>query len=159
VDSENGQRRRCTEGLARNERRRIRLLWIGLGTWLFIFLNAIRLASHVPYQIVFLGFFLNLIMIVGIVVLLRQAYRQLRHGVEPNGEVLKVATTLVLDNQRRRIRLYWIVLGVYFLTVVSGLRFAFRIPYHLFAICALLNFAILIGMVVLIARTYRRLRE
>lgn len=57
--------------------RRIRWLWIGFGIYTFTFINTIRMAYQVPYQIFVLGAVLNVFMVVAIVHLLRRAYKEL----------------------------------------------------------------------------------
>jgi hypothetical protein len=83
VDSGNKETRDATVDSASAERRRIRLYWIGLGTYFLIFLNAIRFANRVPYQVFVLGALLNAAIIVGIFILIRRAYRRLRNGSAP----------------------------------------------------------------------------
>jgi hypothetical protein len=65
------------EQLRKRARRRIRLLWIGLATYFFIFLNAVWLAHRVPYQIFVLGALLNIAIVAGIALELRRAYKEL----------------------------------------------------------------------------------
>jgi hypothetical protein len=60
------------------ERRRILWYWIGLGTYLLILLNVLRIASTLSYMILVLGAVVNLAVIVGIILLLRRAYQRLR---------------------------------------------------------------------------------
>ena len=54
---------------------RIRGLWTGLITYFLIFLNAIRYAHQVPYQIFVLGALLNATILTAFVLALRRAYR------------------------------------------------------------------------------------
>jgi len=77
VDSEKAASQGGVEGTVRKVRRRIRLLWIGLGTYFLIILNAVRIAHRVPYQLFVLGALLNVAIVTGIVILLRRAYREL----------------------------------------------------------------------------------
>jgi hypothetical protein len=58
-------------------RRKIRLLWIGLGTYFLIFLSASRFATKVSYQIFVLGALINGIIIVAIILAMRRAYKRL----------------------------------------------------------------------------------
>jgi hypothetical protein len=55
--------------------RRIRWLWIGLGTQLLIFVNAARYLPAVPYQAFIVGALINAGMVIAFVVALRKAYR------------------------------------------------------------------------------------
>jgi hypothetical protein len=77
VDSEKGAPRGVSEDLVRKARRRIRLLWIGLGTYFLIFLNTVRFAHRVPYRLFVLGALFNMAIVTGIFILLRGAYREL----------------------------------------------------------------------------------
>ena len=67
------------------DRRRIKFLYVGLVTWIVIFLNAvIRYASKVPYQVFVVGSVIDSIIIVTFILALRKAYRRL--GIEPEKE-------------------------------------------------------------------------
>lgn len=57
--------------------RRIRVLWIGLGLYFLIMLNALRYARGVPYQIFILGALVNIAIIVAIIISMRRAYKRL----------------------------------------------------------------------------------
>jgi len=63
-----------------SERRKLRWAWVGLGTYFLIFLNAIRYASRVPYQIFILGALLNAAIITVLILAMRRAYRRLRNA-------------------------------------------------------------------------------
>lgn len=62
---------------------RIRWLWIGLGTYFLIFLNAGRYIRVVPYQASIAGALINIGVITAFVVALWKAYRNRR---PPNSE-------------------------------------------------------------------------
>lgn len=57
--------------------RRIRMLWIGFATYFLVFLNAVRLAPSVPYQVFVIGALLNIVIVVTIILFLRRAYKEL----------------------------------------------------------------------------------
>jgi hypothetical protein len=59
------------------DRRKLRWLWIGLGTYFLIFLNALRYATVVPYQIFILGALINGAVIVTIIMAMRRVYKRL----------------------------------------------------------------------------------
>jgi len=64
-------------------RSRIRGLWIGLAIWVFILVNALRVAklmisSLIPLPIYALGILANVGLIVATALFLRRAYRELR---------------------------------------------------------------------------------
>ena len=59
-------------------RRRIRVLWFGLGLYFLIMLNAFRYLNRVPYQILILGSLMNAGIIVAIIMAMRNAYKRLR---------------------------------------------------------------------------------
>lgn len=59
--------------------RRIRMLWIGLGIYVSIVLNAFRYVHQVPYQALLLGFVINRAIIVMVIVVMRRIYKRLRH--------------------------------------------------------------------------------
>jgi hypothetical protein len=71
------------------DKRRIKLLYIGLVMWIVVFLNAVvRYGSRVPYQVFVLGSVIDFIMIIAFILGLRKAYRRLgseseRKSVEP----------------------------------------------------------------------------
>jgi hypothetical protein len=60
------------------EERRIRWYWIGLITQFLIFLNVVRIAGQVPYQLLALGAVFNMAILGTIVFLLQRAYKRLR---------------------------------------------------------------------------------
>ena len=60
-----------------NVRARIRLLWIGLGTYLLILLNDIRYLLDAPLYAVVLGILLNVGIVFVIVYELRKSYKKL----------------------------------------------------------------------------------
>ena len=62
----------------RVERKKIRAYWIGLCTYLLIFLNVILSVNQFPYMAVVIGAAINAVVIVGFVLLLRRAYRRIR---------------------------------------------------------------------------------
>ena len=55
--------------------RRIRILWVGLGMYVLIALNAIRYVHRLPYSALAAGFLVNAAIIVTILVAIRRAYR------------------------------------------------------------------------------------
>jgi uncharacterized membrane protein len=63
-------------------RRRIRLSWIGLFTYILIFANAMRFAFGLPYQIFALGQIINIVIITFIVLEIRKDYKKLRNGTD-----------------------------------------------------------------------------
>ncbi len=61
----------------KSDSRKLRVLWIGLGMYFLIMLNAFRYASRVPYQIFIVGALFNGAIIVAYVVAMRRVYRRL----------------------------------------------------------------------------------
>lgn len=59
-------------------RRRIRWYWVGVGTYLLVLLNVVRIAGKLPYQIFALGAVVNLAILIAIILLLRRAYKRRR---------------------------------------------------------------------------------
>lgn len=59
-------------------RRRIRILWFGLGLYLLIILNSFRYFQHVPFWPLMSGIFVNGAIIVAVIVALRRAYASIR---------------------------------------------------------------------------------
>lgn len=57
--------------------RRLRILWIGLGMYLLIMLNAMRLADAVPYQVLILGGAINLAILATIIISIKRIYKRL----------------------------------------------------------------------------------
>ena len=57
--------------------RRIRALWIGLGLYFIITLNAMRYAKRVPYQAFIAGALVNLAIFVAFIVALKRVYKRL----------------------------------------------------------------------------------
>lgn len=65
------------------DKRRIKFLYVGLVTWIVIFLNAlIRYASRVPYQVFVVGSVIDLIIIVAFILALRKTCRRLGSELE-----------------------------------------------------------------------------
>lgn len=62
------------------ERRKLRWAWVGLGIYFLIFLNAIRYAGKVPYQIFILGALINATIITVLILAMRRGYRRLRNA-------------------------------------------------------------------------------
>jgi hypothetical protein len=60
-----------------NVRTRVRLLWVGLGTYLLILLNDIRYLRNAPLYIVVLGILLNVGIVFVLVSELRKSYKKL----------------------------------------------------------------------------------
>jgi hypothetical protein len=58
--------------------RRLRILWIGLGLYFLIVLNALRYVHRVPYPIFIAGCGINIGIILAIIVAMRRVYRRLR---------------------------------------------------------------------------------
>ncbi len=58
--------------------KRLRVLWMGLGLYFLIMLNAVRYASRVPYQILIIGSLINAAIIVAIVVAIRRVNKRLK---------------------------------------------------------------------------------
>jgi hypothetical protein len=71
------------------------------------------------------------------------------------------AESATKDAERRRIRWYWIGLATYFVVFLNAVRIAAvsQIPYQLFALGAVFNMAILAGIIFLLQRAYKRLRQ
>jgi hypothetical protein len=63
---------------SRNDNGRIRMLWIGLGTYFLIFVNAARYLRVVPYQVFVAGAVINGGILTAFIVELRKAYRNRR---------------------------------------------------------------------------------
>jgi len=61
-------------------RRKIRLGWVGLFTWLFIFSNAIRYTLDVPILVMIVGYVLHITMITFLIIHIRKDYKKLRKG-------------------------------------------------------------------------------
>jgi hypothetical protein len=57
--------------------RKIRILWIGLGIYFLIMLNALRYARGLPYPIFILGALVNIAIIVTIIVSMRRVYKRM----------------------------------------------------------------------------------
>ncbi len=57
--------------------RKIRMLWIGLGTYLLIMVNALGYAHRVPYQILVGGGLVNMATIFAILFAMKRVYKRL----------------------------------------------------------------------------------
>ena len=79
--------------------------------------------------------------------------------VSESKETIDVTSKSTKDAERRRIRWYWVGLGTYFLILLNVARIAGGLPYQIFVLGALLNAAIIIGIILLLRRAYRRLRS
>ena len=62
------------------ERAKVRWYWIGVVTYFLIWMNALRFAAVVPYQILVGGAILNTVIIIGFIVLLRRSYRRIKEN-------------------------------------------------------------------------------
>lgn len=71
---------------ARRQKRRISWLWIGLGTYFLIFLNAAWHAHNFDYRILALGAILNFGIMVSFIVALKRAYARARYGSDNNSQ-------------------------------------------------------------------------
>jgi hypothetical protein len=83
MDSENMVDDSAAKAAAAKIRSRIRGLWIGLAIWVFILVNALRVAdvmisSLIPLPIFALGILANVGLIVATALFLRRDYRALR---------------------------------------------------------------------------------
>jgi hypothetical protein len=63
------------------------------------------------------------------------------------------------DVERRRLKWYWIGLCTYLLILLNVARIASTLPYQLFVFGAVLNGAIVVAIIILIKRTYRRIQK
>ena len=68
-----------------------------------------------------------------------------RGGVPPSGS----------GPDSRRLRVLWVILGLYFIVMMAGLFYAPRAPRQLVAIGGVVNMAILFAIVIPIVRIYR----
>jgi len=66
-----------TASTRRADVRKIRVLWIGLGLYFLITLNALRHAREVPYQILILGALVNMAIVMAIIISMRRVYKRL----------------------------------------------------------------------------------
>lgn len=77
---QNGTSNLSSSSTKEEDVRKIRMLWIGLGTYLLIMLNALRYAHRVPYQILIGGGLINMAIVLAIIVAMTRVYRRLRKG-------------------------------------------------------------------------------
>jgi hypothetical protein len=63
------------------------------------------------------------------------------------------------DRSSNKIRGLWIGFGVYFLIMLNGFRYAYQVPFQLFAIACAVNMAIVISFIVLIRNEYKKSRN
>ena len=66
----------------RSQRRRLVFLWIGLGTWFLIFVNAARYAGRFPYTVFLLGACINLIVLISFILAIRAVYKRGRDNLK-----------------------------------------------------------------------------
>lgn len=62
-------------------------------------------------------------------------------------------------SDRRKIRVLWIGLVLYFLIMLNAFRFAYRVPFQILIIASLVNVAIILAIIVSMRRVYRRLAK
>ena len=55
--------------------RRLRFLWIGLITWIFLIINAVRFIGNAPYQLVAVAGIVDFAVIGAFIIALRKEYR------------------------------------------------------------------------------------
>jgi hypothetical protein len=88
MELENSSSRGAADLAAIKTRSRIRGLWVGLAIWVFILINALRVApaltaNWVPMPIYALGLLVNLGLIAYTAYMLRKSYRDLRSNSGP----------------------------------------------------------------------------
>jgi hypothetical protein len=62
----------------KDDKRKLRMLWAGLAVYFLIMLNAIRLATQIPYQILIVGALINVGVIISIFVAMNKVRRRMR---------------------------------------------------------------------------------
>jgi hypothetical protein len=60
--------------------------------------------------------------------------------------------------EQKKIRWYWIGVVTYFLILLNAGRFAYQVRYEVLIIGAILNAVMIIGFVLLLRKSYRRIR-
>jgi hypothetical protein len=66
------------EEAIKQDKKRLRMLWVGFITYFLIMLNALRFATKVPYQIFILGALINMSIIVSIFVAMNKVRRRMQ---------------------------------------------------------------------------------
>ena len=60
---------------------------------------------------------------------------------------------------RRRLKILWAGLAVYFVGMMNAIRFAFRVPYQAVIVGALINAAMIVAFFMAIVKVQRRLNR
>jgi hypothetical protein len=64
------------EGNSSRPGKRIRVLWAGFGLYFVIMSNGLRYANQIPWQIFVVASIVNMAMVMGFVILLRNEYKK-----------------------------------------------------------------------------------
>jgi hypothetical protein len=135
------------------ERRRLRLLWIGAGTYFLILMNGLRFVPELPYQIAILGTAFNAIVLTVFIVEIRKVYKRIGSG-DAKAAAASVPTNVIDYPKRRNVRGLWISAGLYFIVMLIAAQHANRVPYQLFLVGAVLNMAIVFTFVFKLRKAY-----
>lgn len=136
---------------------KVRALWVGAVTYFLIFLNGLRYWGQVPLIIEILGTLLNLAIVTFLVTSIRKAYKS--HGNRVVDDSNTQSSSVASDADRRKIRFVWFLSVLYFILVVIAISQAAKLPYQVFVLCAVLNFAVIIAFIITLRKLYLKSRR
>jgi hypothetical protein len=135
------------------DRRRLRLLWIGGGTYFLILINGLRFFAEVPFQIAILGTVVNAIILTTLIVTIRKVYKRIGSS-EPQNQAPAATPNVAYSTKPRNIRVLWFAAGLYFVFMLIVAQYATKAPYQVLVLGAVLNMAIVLTFVVKLRKAY-----
>lgn len=135
------------------DRRKLRLLWIGAGTYVAILLNGLRFFAEIPYQVVLLGTALNAMILIALIVTIRKVYKRIGSG-NVQDQALTATPPARSSVNRQNIRVLWVAAGLYFMLMLIAFQYASRVPYQVLVLGGVLNMAIVLTFVVKLRKAY-----
>src|SRR5450432_2051003 len=109
--------------ITNDDRRQIRILWVGAGLYFLILLNGLRYWGQLPYQVVILGAALNAMILTMFIMTIRKVRKRIRtEGKGVNLTDDAPATTSEAKSQN--VRGLWLAAGLYFAAMLVAVQYA-----------------------------------
>jgi|SRR5450432_3965446 hypothetical protein len=138
--------------ITNDDRRQIRILWVGAGLYFLILLNGLRYFGQLPYQVVILGAALNAMIFTMFIVTIRKVRKRIR--TEGKGVNLKDAPATTSEAKPQNVRELWLAAGLYFAAMLVAVQYASKVPYQLLVLGGVLNMVIVLVFVVKLRKAY-----
>jgi hypothetical protein len=135
------------------DRRKLRILWIGAGTYSLILLNGLRFFEELPYQVVLFGTAVNAALLIAFIMTIKKVSKRIRVGDNQN-QALATTPTATRSIHRRNIQVLWGAAALYFVLMLVALQYATRLPYQALVLGGVLNMAIVITFAVKLKKSY-----